>query len=424
MPALKKHTYLTSTQEVVFHLPLHVELPSILFTINEEDFANVLQSASKIIDFQKQSAFHAQQDIYIKERVQSNLVEKDQEIQALKKQIEKLAKSKDEDIHEQIEKSKSLQFEIEKLKTKLDTISSTVSEQAEKRVDDIRMSKDNHISDLKESINSLLAEKKTLEVQLHEKALSAGKSQKKGTQGELFFQELAKDAIGWNLTIISKSEHTTDLRLNHLGVQAFFEVKNYKEEKPPSHDQYKKFLNDMNLHSEADIGFYISLKTDIPYYEDLTIEWTASHQMLVIIPRFLEYDMQTLFRQFELYLGVVKKIRLLLSKIQVTDTDTTKLERITTYIQNMLKRVDRAKKDYDILRKQLQSSVDSMRQHVETFFDAQLKEINSTLAILGDAEQEETIPVTNTEVVESLPNLVTERKKRKPTKSAKQPGSD
>jgi len=408
MPSLQEHKYLSSVQEVIFHLPFSFEIPPILFTLNENDFANVLQSASKIIEFQKQTAFDAQRDHFIHEKVTQELQEKDQEIYQIKKQLDKLRFSKDDEIGQYL-------LEIEKLRTRLETVHLTVTEQTEKRVEDIRLSKDKHIDDLKESISKLQNEKQSLESKLQEKTLAAGKSQKKGTQGELFFQEAAKEAIDWNLTLISKSEHTTDLQLETRGVHAFFEVKNYKEDKPPPHEQYKKFLNDMNLHTETDIGFYISLKSDIPYYDNLTIEWTPSHQMLVIVPRFIQYDMHRIFHEFELYIQIVKKIRSLFTKLETNTTDTRKLERVTTYIQNMMKRLDRAKKEYDIYRKQLQASVDTMRQHIEGFFDAQLKDINSTLAIIGDTELEEkTDTVVTTEAVESLPNLAIERKKRKP----------
>lgn len=408
MPALQKHEYLSTVQEVTFHLPIQFEIPSILFTLQENDFANVLQSASKIIEFQKQTAFDAQRDSFIDEKVTQQIAEKEQEILQVKKQLEKLRITKDDEIHQRV-------LEIEKLRTRLETVHTTVTEQTEKRVEDIRLSKDNHIHDLKESIAKLQLEKQGLEQKLQEKSLAAGKSQKKGTQGELFFQESAKEAIDWNLTLISKSEHTTDLQLETRGVHAFFEVKNYKEDKPPPHEQYKKFLNDMNLHTETDIGFYISLKSDIPYYDNLTIEWTPSHQMLVIVPRFIEYDMHRIFHEFELYIQIVKKIRSLFTKLETNENDTKKLERVTTYVQNMMKRLDRAKKDYDVYRKQLQASVDTMKQHVEGFFDAQLKDINSTLAIIGDTEfEEKTDLVETTETVNSLPNLAPERKKRKP----------
>ena len=417
MPALQKHEYLSTAQEVIFHLPLQFEIPSILFTLNESDCANVLQSASKIIEFQKQTAFDSQRDNFIQEKVTQQLQEKEHEILQVKKQLDKLKNVKDDEITQYL-------LEIEKLRTRLETVHTTVTEQTEKRVEDIRTSKDNHIHDLKESIAKLQLEKQGLEQKLQEKTLAAGKSQKKGTQGELFFQEVAKETINWNLIIISKSEHTTDLQLEARGIHAFFEVKNYKEDKPPPHEQYKKFLNDMNLHTETDIGFYISLKSDIPYYDNLTIEWTASHQMLVIVPQFLQHDMHRIFHEFDLYIQIVKRIRSLFTKLESNENDTKKLERVTTYVQNMMKRLDKAKKEYDVYRKQLQASVDTMKQHVEGFFDAQVKDIHSTLAIIGDTELEEkneTLVITET--IESLPNLAPERKRRKP-KAQKIPMTD
>ncbi len=188
MPSLQKHEYLPTVQEVTFHLPLQFEIPSILFTLQESDFANVLQSASKIIEFQKQTAFDAERDCFIHEKITQRMSEKEPEILQIRKQLEKLRLTKDDEIHQYV-------LEIEKLRTRLETIHSTVTEQTEKRVEDMRISKDNHIHDLKESIGKLQIEKQSLEFKLQEKTLAAGKSQKKGTQGELFFQESAKEAI-------------------------------------------------------------------------------------------------------------------------------------------------------------------------------------------------------------------------------------
>ena len=87
MPSLQKHTYLPTVQEVIFHLPLQFELPAILFTLNENDCANVLQSASKIIEFQKQTAFNAERDQFIHEKVSKEILEKEQELKQIKKQL-------------------------------------------------------------------------------------------------------------------------------------------------------------------------------------------------------------------------------------------------------------------------------------------------------------------------------------------------
>ncbi len=65
MLAIQQHTYTDIAQEVVVSLPLSFEIPSRLFTLSPSDFANVLVSASKIVEFQKQTAFASLQDEYL-----------------------------------------------------------------------------------------------------------------------------------------------------------------------------------------------------------------------------------------------------------------------------------------------------------------------------------------------------------------------
>ncbi len=411
MLAIQQHNYTDTEQEILVSLPLSFEIPSRLFTLSPSDFANVLVSASKIVEFQKQTAFASLQDEYLQSQLNEKLGEKDQEMQLLRKQTERTLKAKDMELQEKQENLSKLSVDLEKLRAELETIRNTSSVLSEKRVEDIRSSKDNHIRDLKDLIGSKDKKIQELEGQLHEKQLSAGVSQKKGAVGEMFFQDLAMKTMGWNLTLISKDSHTTDLKYESNGIQALFEVKNYSHE--VKHDQYKKFINDMNQHTEADIGFYISLKTGLPYYDDLTIEWTAAHQMLILVPNFQQFDSTLLFHQFGLYMEVARKVRHLVHVSQGDESSIEKIERATTYVQNMLKRIDKSKKEFDVVRKQLQSSVDTLRQQVESFFEAQLKEMNSTLAILGDDER----TPASAETPDTLPNVAGEKKRRKPKKA-------
>jgi len=405
MLAIQSHLLHDTIQEVKLHLPLHFEIPAVLFTLAPPDFASLLLSASKIHEFQKQTAFESVQSEYLKEQLDLKMKSKEEEFQSLKRQTDRLLRQKEEDL-------RTLTLDCEKLRAELETIRDTSSLLSEKRVEDIRTSKDVHIRDLKELLGSKDKKIHDLETQLHEKQLAAGVSQKKGTVGEMFFQDLASKTMGWNLSLISKDAHTTDLKYSSNGLQALFEVKNYSQE--VKHEQYKKFINDMNQHTEADIGFYISLKTGIPYYDDLTVEWTAAHQMLIIVPNFQSYDAQLLFHQFGLYMEVARKVRYLARVSETDGSSSEKIERATTYVQNMLKRIDKNKKEYDVIRKQLQASVDTMRGHVEGFFEARLKEMNSTLAILGDDERIDAAPA---ETPETLPNVAAEKKRRKPKKA-------
>lgn len=416
MFAIQKNIFQEEIQELLVSLPLQFEIPPVLFTLNPSEFANVLVSASKIIEFQKQTAYSSLQDEYLETQLQQKLSEKNQEVDMIRKQMERNAKVKDLELQEKQEYVSKLLVDLEKLKAELQTIRTTTTEYTEKRVDDIRKSKDDHILDLKEVIGTKDKKINELETQLQEKQLTAGISQKKGAVGEMFFQELAMKVMRWNLNLISKDAHTTDLKYVSNGLQALFEVKNYSHE--VKHDQYKKFVNDMNQHTEADIGFYISLKTPMAFYDELTVEWTPAHQMLVIVPNFQTYDTQVLFHQFALYMEIARKVRHLAKISKKDDTSTDKIERATTYVQNMLRRIDKNKKEYDVLRKQLQASVDTMRLHIEGFFESQLKEMNSTLAILGDDEKPS--EEVTAETLETLPNVAAEKKKRKPKKNTEE----
>ncbi len=143
MPSLQKHKHLATVQEVTFHLPKKFEIPLILFSINETDFANILQSASKILEFQKQTAYTAQQDDFVKEQLEQKTAELKNELEQTKRQFEKEIRNVNADLKQAEQRIQKHQLENESLKaqnqTIKETIQATATEQSELRVQDFRI---------------------------------------------------------------------------------------------------------------------------------------------------------------------------------------------------------------------------------------------------------------------------------------------
>ena len=143
MPSLQKHKHLATVQEVTFHLPKQFEIPLILFSINETDFANILQSASKILEFQKQTAYTAQQDDFVKEQIEQKTAELKNELEQTKRQFEKEIRNVNADLKQAEQRIQKHQLENESLKaqnqTIKETIQATATEQSELRVQDFRI---------------------------------------------------------------------------------------------------------------------------------------------------------------------------------------------------------------------------------------------------------------------------------------------
>jgi hypothetical protein len=122
----------------------------------------------------------------------------------------------------------------------------------------------------------------------HEKSFV---SVEKGKQGEREFEELCSQHTSWGPLInTSKEDSATDRRCVIRGCSTMFEVKKYQNTIPTT--EINKFLRDMKEHTEAPLGVFISLHTEISKKRGKYIEteWTDNSQLLVYISSFYAHS--------------------------------------------------------------------------------------------------------------------------------------
>jgi len=143
----------------------------------------------------------------------------------------------------------------------------------------------------RETLASMKATYAELEAKLraaHEKSFV---SVEKGKQGEREFEELCAQYTSWGpLVNTSKEEAATDRRCVIRDCSTMFEVKKYKNTIPTA--ELNKFRRDMKEHTEAPLGVFISLHTEMSNKRGKYIdtEWTDNSQLLVYVSSFYTHS--------------------------------------------------------------------------------------------------------------------------------------
>lgn len=143
----------------------------------------------------------------------------------------------------------------------------------------------------RETLASMKATYAELEAKLraaHEKSFV---SVEKGKQGEKEFEELCAQYTTWGpLVNTSKEEAATDRRCVIRDCSTMFEVKKYKNTIPTA--ELNKFRRDMKEHTEAPLGVFISLHTEMSNKRGKYIdtEWTDNSQLLVYVSSFYTHS--------------------------------------------------------------------------------------------------------------------------------------
>lgn len=143
----------------------------------------------------------------------------------------------------------------------------------------------------RETLASMKATYSELEAKLraaHEKSFV---SVEKGKQGEKEFEELCAQYTTWGpLVNTSKEEAATDRRCVIRDCSTMFEVKKYKNTIPTA--ELNKFRRDMKEHTEAPLGVFISLHTEMSNKRGKYIdtEWTDNSQLLVYVSSFYTHS--------------------------------------------------------------------------------------------------------------------------------------
>jgi hypothetical protein len=161
----------------------------------------------------------------------------------------------------------------------------------ERMREDTRESMSRNDVQTRETLASMKATYAELEAKLraaHEKSFV---SVEKGKQGEREFEELCAQYTSWGpLVNTSKEEAATDRRCVIRDCSTMFEVKKYKNTIPTA--ELNKFRRDMKEHTEAPLGVFISLHTEISNKRGKYIdtEWTDNSQLLVYISSFYTHS--------------------------------------------------------------------------------------------------------------------------------------
>lgn len=161
-------------------------------------------------------------------------------------------------------------------------------------VEMIEKSKTEQITKLETTINNQVAKIKTLEDKYENKG-----STTKGATGEMDMLTLIQKHTLWrNVEDTSKLPHSGDMRCNINEVCTMIEVKNYSRDVPSK--EVVKFLRDMEENPNIPYGIFISLYTEITGKRGtINVEWTNQGQFCIFISKFIETDVELVFKFLE-----------------------------------------------------------------------------------------------------------------------------
>jgi len=212
-------------------------------------------------------------------------------------------------------------------------------------------------------------------------------SSEKGKQGEKEFDDLTAEYMpGWGeLKNTSKIPHSADWSCIIRKCYTLFEIKNYGSDVP--RDEVEKFVRDMEQHSDAALGVFISLQTPIRGKKSgnfIAVEWTSKSQMLIYINSFNSHSVKDVFDFIDSYVDVAYRTYTLAQGGDDTSADTVRLqaqiERIKGFVQAESKRtsellisiyndkkmlVDTVNKQYEYTRRNLGDMKDSLKKIVD-----------------------------------------------------------
>ena len=158
----------------------------------------------------------------------------------------------------------------------------------------VEKNKTEQINKLENTISSHLIKIKALEDKYENKGSSI-----KGATGEMDMLTLIQKHTSWrNIEDTSKLPHSGDMRCNINSVSTMIEVKNYSRDVPTK--EIVKFLRDMEENPNIPYGIFVSLYTEITGKRGtINIEWTNQGQFCVFVSRFIETDVELVFKFLE-----------------------------------------------------------------------------------------------------------------------------
>lgn len=362
-----------------------------------EEFSNSIAK-----DLSKQQEYELQKLVNThKKEIERQKSEYETEIKGLEKTLHNKENSYTKQISE-------LQVELNRANASYESIQKQFLEEAERRVKQQKESDELLIHHLQGELSRHRQEMESLKEKLEAKFSANQNSSKKGKIGEESFETIVREKKNWNLIYQGDKGHAADYQMLFKGVNVRFEVKNYTY--VVKSKEVEKLINDMREHPETDVGVFVSLNTDITGFSGISLEWTATNQLILYIPKFLELDIAIVLDFIEILFQSVKPYRLYLANNVERDEYPIykqRIDRAIVYAQNGLARITASIAQYLKDIKGLQDKIDDTTSHMKTSMAAQREELQSLVAILtGQSVEEEDVPEP-----ESLP-IVHEEKKR------------
>ena len=259
------------------------------------------------------------------------------------------------------------------------------------------------IEHLKQEIERVRLDNKELQTSLQQRQSIQNNSYKKGKQGESTFEALALERKGWHLENTSSKGHYPDFHFILQETDIGFEIKGHDstaKSAVPSKEVIK-LRRDLRENPEIDVGVFISLHAKVTGIEGISLEWTSTHQLILYIPTFFDYDTGTVFHFLELIFLTVKPYRFLLRKNENQAEVVTlreKVDRAITYANNSLLRITQSMNTFQLDVRAVQDRLDDMISHTRANMAAQKEELVALMSVLSgkDIPAEEEIAVKKT----------------------------
>ena len=328
---------------VSFLLSHNFVVPTYLRQASAEDCELVFSLCSSVLEVKEHASIDKCSQNILKDisKNQSEAIEKlhqqyKHEIQIQEKEKKAVEIRMEKHIRElefqNLEQEKELQKRISRLEIDLskanqnpESLRAQFSDEAERRIKqkDEDLSKlisllSSQIEEQKQQLKQLSEEKKVAEEKLLAHSLVVSNPSRKGNLGEQSFDQILIEKKGWYTTNTSKKGHAMDRLLHHQGVEIRFDTKNWTVPVTPA--EIEKAKKDLLNHPETDIGVVVSFQTEIRGVKHISLLWTPQNQALLLIPCFLQQDIDVVLHFLEIIIEVMKPFRKLLQQEGSQDT--------------------------------------------------------------------------------------------------------
>lgn len=426
-PALVSETYTNAEWQSKFR---HTKsLQPLVGDLSVKDFELAIELACSAL----QSMHSSSKKIQYKEALAAEVLKLDSKFNSERKQFEQQILSMEKE--SQVEKStretryssdlKILKKQLEeaeetanRCKRDLQHVERQYEESHKKRVAEIleekdaqatrmltllKESEDKRVASLTQGFREQIETIKALYNEKESKFLEKSRvSSEKGKQGEKEFDDLTAEYMpSWGeLKDTSKIPHNADWSCIIRKCYTLFEIKNYSDDVPKT--EVEKFVRDMEQHSDAALGVFISLQTPIRGKKSgnfITVEWTAKSQMLIYINAFNSHSVKDVFDFIDSYVDVAYRTYTLAQSSDDTSADTVRLqgqiERIKGFVQVESKRVsemlisvyndkkmlvETVNKHYEVTKRGLGDMKDSLKKIIDIILGKEEEEEANDLA--------------------------------------------